>query len=225
MFSSYRNVVVGTRFMSDPTGTRSGGSLPFAPPPKAGDDYMRKQDVEQFQRLIREQQIENENLRAKNERALGRVAKTATDKKELKPPLEPTWRSQVPVLRDFEFWEHQAARYPYMEKSDEHTSFFLRGVTCHPRLSDYPMCKDVISDYFACRENHQFAQFFNICAPLKEQMCACINLVFVKNHERMGRKLNSQVRDDVQEKRREGRLKAIADKAQREEDKRTKFVD
>lgn len=101
-----------------------------------------------------------------------------------------TWRENVPLLRSYEYWRLRAAYYPYIDRSDDRDNFFLRGITCHPRLSDYPMCKSVIRDYFVCRDKNPVMQLANVCAPLKEQFCACINEVFVKNHERGDKKFN-----------------------------------
>jgi hypothetical protein len=192
---------------------------------RQAEEYMRAVDVVRFQTLVAEPRAPHDVGRSAHTRRLGRAGKTATDRGELKPMAEPTWRSHVPVLRDFEYWRQQAVRYPYIERSDEHRALFLRGVTCHPRLSDYPMCKDIISDYFTCRDQHRVMQVFNICSPLKEQMSACINLVFVKNHERQGKKLNKELREDYQEQKREKRLRNLADRTQYAEERRTKFVD
>lgn len=192
---------------------------------KVAEDYMKAQDVEYFQQMIAQRQAESSEKRDMALRRMGKAGKTASDRGELKPMPEPTWRSSVPILRDFEYWRMHADRYPHIEKSDEHTAFFLRGVTCHPRLSDYPMCKDIISDYFTCRDQHKLLQMFNICAPLKEQMSACVNLVFVKNHERQGKKLNTERREEYQEQKREKRLRTLQDKATQAEERRTKFVD
>ncbi|EPY26995.1 hypothetical protein AGDE_10988 [Angomonas deanei] len=96
-----------------------------------------------------------------------------------------TWRQNFPMLRSFEYWQLRADYYPYIERGDRNSeNFFIRGISVHPRLSDYPMCKHVIRDYFICRDENPVLQLFNTCAPLKEQFCACINEVFVKNHER-----------------------------------------
>lgn len=112
-----------------------------------------------------------------------------------------TWQENVPVLRTFEYWSLRAKYYPYIARSDEHDNFFLRGCTVHPRLSDYPMCKTVIRDYFVCRDKNPILQLLNTCAPLKEQFCACINDVFVKNHERGDKKFNDNRPSFFQEQR------------------------
>jgi len=65
-----------------------------------------------------------------------------------------SWRQNVYVLRNFEYWRLRADYYPYLRRSDEKDNFFLRGITCHPRLSEYPMCKAVIRDYFVCRDKN-----------------------------------------------------------------------
>jgi hypothetical protein len=192
---------------------------------QAAEDYMRAEDVASFQAQIEQRRRDDEKVKAFSIQRMGKAGKTATDRGELKPMDDPTWRAQVPILRDFEYWRMHAARYPYIEKSDEHNAFFLRGVTCHPRLSDYPMCKDIISDYFACREQHRFLGPFNICTALKEQMSACINLVFVKNHERAGKKLNKELREDYQEQKRDRRLRTLSDKAHVADERRNKFID
>eukprot|EP00672_Neobodo_designis_P028402 CAMPEP_0174853572 /NCGR_PEP_ID=MMETSP1114-20130205/28995_1 /TAXON_ID=312471 /ORGANISM="Neobodo designis, Strain CCAP 1951/1" /LENGTH=198 /DNA_ID=CAMNT_0016088227 /DNA_START=119 /DNA_END=715 /DNA_ORIENTATION=+ len=195
------------------------------PKEQQAEEYMRFEEVDRFKKLMEEKRLNDEKMDAESIRRFGKKGKTAAERGELKPMAEPTWRSTVPVLRDFEYWTQQAARYPYNEKSDEHNEFFLRGVTVHPRLSDYPMCKDIISDYFTCRDQHPLLHLFNICMPLKEQMSSCINLVFVKNHKRAGRKLNNELREDYDEKKRERRLRAIADKAQQVADRRERFAD
>lgn len=101
-----------------------------------------------------------------------------------------TWRESVPALRTMEYWRLRADFYPYIKQSDGYDDFFIRGSSCHPRLSDYPMCKKVIRDYFVCRDSVKLLQMFNCCTPLREQMTACINVVFVKNHQKGDKKFN-----------------------------------
>lgn len=136
-----------------------------------------------------------------------------------------TWRKDVRLLRDFEYWRLRAEYYPYIERSDQYSdNFFLRGISCHPRLSDYPTCRTVIQDYFICRDKNKVMQLFNMCAPLKEQFCACINEVFVKNHERGDKKFNAQ-RDEYFEKQRERRFSKMMTQAQESVEQRKKFQD
>ena len=189
------------------------------------EEYMQFEEVAKFKQMMEEKRASDEKLDAESLKKYGKKGRTAADRGELKPMPEPTWRATFPVLRDFEYWRAQAQRYPYIEKSDEYNEFFLRGVTVHPRLSDYPMCKDIISDYFTCRDQHPFLHVMNICMPLKEQMSSCINLVFIKNHKRAGRKLNRELREDYEEKKRERRLRAISDKAQQVDDRNSRFAD
>lgn len=143
---------------------------------------------------------------------------------ELSPMAEPTWRASVPVLASFEHWQHRAQRFPYIRRSDELNETLLRGVTCQPRLSDYPMCKDVIVDYYQCRDRHPFLAMWNICAPLKEQLSACINEVFVKNHAKMGKKMNDG-RDEMFERNREKRMQRLTEHAEGMQEKRQKLID
>ena len=120
-----------------------------------------------------------------------------------------TFRSSVPFWRKYEYWQLRADYYPHIKESDKLDNFFLRGITCHPRLSEYPMCKDVIKDYFTCRENNSILMtLFNVCAPLKEQMSACINVVFVRNHERGDKKMNAR-RNEMFETGRQRKLDAM----------------
>jgi hypothetical protein len=187
-------------------------------------DYMTENQVQMFKDSVqadqdRSQSAENQAADAVRQRRMkGHVL-------DMGPMPEPTWRAGYPGLRDFEYWRHQASRYPYIRESDEKSNFFLRGVTVHPRLSDYPMCKEVIADYFTCRESQRALRMFNVCQPVKEQLSSCINLVFVKNHERAAKKFNTKVRGDHQELMREKRLERIGTKAQEAVDRTEKFVD
>ena len=115
-----------------------------------------------------------------------------------------TWRSYLPVFRQAEYWQRRADTFKYIERSDAMDDFFLRGITVHPRLSEYPQCKDVIRDYFACREESQGLAIFNVCAPMKEQMSACINEVFVKKTKQANQKARGKrenARSDMQSKK------------------------
>lgn len=135
-----------------------------------------------------------------------------------------TWRQNVPLMRSFEYWKLRAAYYPYIARSDERDNFFLRGITCHPRLSDYPMCKTVIRDYFVCRDKNPVMQVANMCAPLKEQFCACINEVFVKNHERGDKKFNDN-RDTYFQEQRDKRFHKMLSQVEESIESRTKLQD
>nr|CCD15788.1 unnamed protein product [Trypanosoma congolense IL3000] len=136
-----------------------------------------------------------------------------------------TWRENFFILRDFEYWRLRAEFYPYIRRSDEQNdNFFIRGIACHPRLSDYPMCRKPIQDYFVCRDKNKFLQLFNMCAPMKEQFCACINEVFVKNHERGDKKFNAQ-RDEYFEEQRGRRLSKMMAHAEESLEKRRKMQD
>jgi hypothetical protein len=123
-----------------------------------------------------------------------------------------------------EYWRTRAEYYPYIKRSDAYDDFFLRGVTCHPRLSDYPMCKDVIRDYFVCKDGAPFLQLWNVCAPLKEQMSACINEVFIKNHKRGDKKFNEN-RKAFFESQREKKLSKMLEHIDRATGERTKLQD
>ncbi|KEG11612.1 hypothetical protein DQ04_02441010 [Trypanosoma grayi] len=136
-----------------------------------------------------------------------------------------TWRQNVYVMRNFEYWRLRAEFYPYIERSDERNEdFFLRGISCHPRLSDYPMCRTVIQDYFICRDKNKVMQLFNMCAPLKEQFCACINEVFVKNHKRGDKKFNAH-REEYFEEQREKRFSKMLAHAEESMEQRNKLQD
>nr|CCC50428.1 conserved hypothetical protein [Trypanosoma vivax Y486] len=63
------------------------------------------------------------------------------------------------------------------------------------------MCRRPIQDYFICRDENRAMQILNICAPLKEQFCACINEVFVRNHERGDKKFNAHREEYFQDQR------------------------
>jgi hypothetical protein len=189
------------------------------------EEYMKFEEVAKFKQMLDDKRVQDERLDAESLKKFGRKGRTAADRGELAPMPEATWKATFPILRDFEYWRHQASRYPYIRKSDEHNEFFLRGVTVHPRLSDYPMCKDIISDYFTCREQHPVLHVANICMPLKEQMSSCINLVFIKNHKRAGRKLNTELRDEYDDKKRDRRVRAIGDKAQQVHDRSSRYAD
>ncbi|CAG9571422.1 conserved hypothetical protein [Leishmania major strain Friedlin] len=135
-----------------------------------------------------------------------------------------TWRKDVYVLRSYEYWKLRADYYPYIRRSDEKDNFFLRGITCHPRLSDYPMCKSVIRDYFVCRDRNPVLQIFNACAPLKEQFCACINEVFLKNHERGDKKFNAH-RNEFFEAQRSKRFAKMLNHVEESMEAKTKLQD
>jgi hypothetical protein len=135
-----------------------------------------------------------------------------------------TWRQNVYLLRSYEYWKLRADYYPYIRRSDEKDNFFLRGITCHPRLSDYPMCKAVIRDYFVCRDRNPVLQVFNTCAPLKEQFCACINEVFVKNHERGDKKFNAN-RDEFFQEQRSKRFTKLLNQVEESVEAKTKLQD
>ncbi|EKF30349.1 hypothetical protein MOQ_005843 [Trypanosoma cruzi marinkellei] len=136
-----------------------------------------------------------------------------------------TWRQNVYVWRNFEYWRLRAEYYPYIKRSDEYSdNFFLRGISCHPRLSDYPGCRAVIQDYFICRDKNKVMQLFNMCAPLKEQFCACINEVFIKNHERGDKKFNAN-RKEYFENQRERRFSKMLLQAEESADQRKKLQD
>ncbi|EAN76697.1 uncharacterized protein TEOVI_000754100 [Trypanosoma equiperdum] len=136
-----------------------------------------------------------------------------------------TWRENVFLLRDFEYWRLRAEYYPYVRRGDEQNdNFFIRGIACHPRLSDYPMCRKPIQDYFVCRDKNKILQLFNLCAPMKEQFCACINEVFVKNHERGDKKFNAQ-RNEYFEEQRNRRLSKMMAHVEDSMEKRKKLQD
>lgn len=101
-----------------------------------------------------------------------------------------TWRESFPILRTTEYWKLRADFYPYIKQSDGYDDFFIRGISCHPRLSEYPGCKNVIQDYFHCRDANKILQLINTCVPLREQMASCINVIFVKNHMKGDKKFN-----------------------------------
>jgi hypothetical protein len=149
---------------------------------------------------------------------------SARETGELKPMAERTWKQNVPLLRDFEYWRLRAAQYPHIERSDEDTNFYLRGVTCHPRLSDFPTCKEIIQDYFRCRDDHPYLQIFNICSPMKEQMSSCINEVFVRNSRRVSKKTSESL-DKLMEERRGRRVDKMKETAERMHEKRDKLMD
>ena len=156
--------------------------------------------------------------------ALQEVRKDGPELGDLKPMGPRTWRSRVPVLESFETWRLRAAQFPHIERSDEDPNFFLRGVTCHPRLSDFPTCKEVISEYFRCRDEHPYLHPFNICAPMKEQMSACINEVFVRNSHRVSKRTGATL-DKLVESRHEKRMARMLVSATDIKEKREKFTD
>lgn len=135
-----------------------------------------------------------------------------------------TWRSGLPIFRDFEYWRMRADTFPYITRSDAMDNFFLRGVTVHPRLSDYPMCKDVIRDYFFCREDKKHLVFMNICSPVKEQLSACLNEVFVKRCERANKKALAK-RDELHEENARKKTDRLEASAQKNLERRSKFQD
>ena len=143
---------------------------------------------------------------------------------DLKPMGERTWKQHFPILRDLEYWRLRADQYPHIERSDEDTNFFLRGITCHPRLSEFPTCKDIIQDYFRCRDSHPYLQIMNVCAPMKEQMSSCINEVFIKNSHRVSKKTNAHL-EKTMEQRRERRVDKMKETAENLKEKRDKLVD
>lgn len=157
--------------------------------------------------------------------ALQKRTNEGPDTGSLKPMAERSWwRQHIPVVRSFEYWRLRADQYPHIARSDQDTEFFLRGITCHPRLSDFPTCKDVISDYFRCKDENRFLQAFNICAPVKEQMSSCINEVFMRNSKRSSKRTEKHL-DRVMEERREKRLEKMKVAAAEIKDRRDKLAD
>ena len=156
----------------------------------------------------------------------GKLKKGKYEPVTLLPPKEPTWRANVPILRDLEYWRHVAARYPYIRESDAQPDHWIRGISVHPRLSDFPQCKDVIEDVYRCIEYNPFLRMLNMCAPIKEQMCSCINLVFLKNSFRKSRKhkIGADASEHM-EKKREKRLHLIGEKAKEIQDRSSKLSD
>jgi hypothetical protein len=135
-----------------------------------------------------------------------------------------TWRQHVPVLHKFEWWRLRADRFPYIQRRDELDDFLFRGLSCHPRLSEYPMCKPVIQEYFKCRDSQPILSLLNVCAPIKEQMTSCINEVFVKNHQKQGRGFREK-REEMFERNRERKLDKMKEQAEELMVKRTKLED
>lgn len=142
----------------------------------------------------------------------------------LKPMPEPTWRAAVPVLREWEYWSHQASRYPYITESVSQNDHYITGISVHPRLSDFPQCKDVIDDVFRCMEYNPFLRVTNMCAPIKEQMCACLNMVFLKNSKKKSSKFEAE-KFSLADKRREKHLVALAEKAREIQDRTNNLSD
>eukprot|EP00759_Apiculatamorpha_spiralis_P054008 PhF_6_TR6747/c0_g1_i1/m.9749 len=140
------------------------------------------------------------------------------------PTLQPTWRSYVPVLNKFEAVRIQASQYPYVEESANVEDFFLRGSSCHPRLSEFPQCKEVIRDYFNCRDENKIYQAMNLCNPLKEQVCACVNMIFVKNQKRSSAKA-PKMRMEKMNEYEAYKQRSLDDKANSVHQLKTKFLD
>lgn len=135
-----------------------------------------------------------------------------------------TWRASVPMMRWFEYWRLRADFYPYIKQSDAQENFFLRGITCHPRLSDFPTCKEVIRDYFMCRDEAKILAVANPCAPMKEQLSACINMVFLRNHARGDKKFNDS-REEKFDKLREAKFNKMLANADTSIKERGEFKD
>ncbi len=153
-----------------------------------------------------------------------RAADAAAGGGLLRPMAPRTWRQHVPILRTFEYWRLRADQYPHIERSDKDSDFFLRGTTCHPRLSDFPTCKDIIADYFRCKDENKTLQAFNMCHPIKEQMSACINEVFIRNSHRTSKRTEKHM-DRVMEERREKRLQKVKVAAAEIKERRDSMVD
>ncbi|EPY41354.1 hypothetical protein AGDE_02571 [Angomonas deanei] len=85
-------------------------------------------------------------------------------------------------------------------------------------------CANMIRDYFICRDENPVLQLFNTCAPLKEQFCACINEVFVKNHERGDKKFNAN-RDQFFQAQKEKRFEKLLNQVEETIELKTKLQD
>ena len=99
---------------------------------------------------------------------------------EAKKEHEAQFVRHIPIAGRYDYWQRIADSFPYNKMADSHDEFLLRGISVHPRLSDYPQCSDVIHEYFRCQDQEKFLQMFNICAPIKEQLTSCLNEIFLK---------------------------------------------
>lgn len=185
-------------------------------------EYMTPEAVAEFQRetiASKQGQREKHGLAFKGPHDAAHEAKVAEYIAQ-----NVTWRQSVPALRTLEYWRLRADFYPYIKQSDSYDDFFIRGVSCHPRLSEYPMCKTVIRDYFVCRDSTGLLQMFNACTPLKEQMAACINCVFIKNHQKGDKKFNDN-REQYFEQKQEKRVSKLVDHAATVRQQKDKLMD
>mmetsp|Transcript_7913 Transcript_7913/g.11955 ORF Transcript_7913/g.11955 Transcript_7913/m.11955 type:complete len:148 (-) Transcript_7913:112-555(-) len=98
--------------------------------------------------------------------------------------VQEKWWYDVPIYGHFQRIKDIASKYDYIKKSYEQEVFYFRGSSVHPKLSEFPQCKDVIRDYYKCKDLPVVLQMMSVCEPLKEQLSSCINLQFVKRRNK-----------------------------------------
>ncbi|KNH04783.1 hypothetical protein XU18_4070 [Perkinsela sp. CCAP 1560/4] len=109
----------------------------------------------------------------------------------------PSWWHGLPVYGHFLRIRERAAQYNYVKESYKEEVFYFRGSSVHPKLSEFPQCKDIIRDYYKCRDHSKFLQMLNICGPLKEQLSSCVNLQFVKRRAKDRQKLKETRKQNI----------------------------
>ena len=134
------------------------------------------------------------------------------------------WWYQIPIYNSFLKMKDRAAQYDYIKQGNEQDIFYFRGSSVHPKLSEFPQCKDIIRDYYRCRDEPLRYQMMNICGPLKRQLSACVNLQFVKKKQKSRLKM-METRETEIEKVTRGKEREQEIKKQRIEDMQNKFLD
>ncbi|CUF96144.1 Hypothetical protein, putative [Bodo saltans] len=186
----------------------------------AKKDFMTPEAMEEFRK-----ETNKESQRDKHGNVVkGKIDSVHEAKVEEYIRQHRTWRESVPIFRTTEYWQLRADYYPYIKQSDTYDDFFIRGISCHPRLSEYPGCKNVIRDYFQCRDANRVLQLLNTCVPLREQMTACINVVFVKNHMKGDQKFNAN-RETYFASQQEKRITKLVDHVQSSRDHQKSLQD
>ena len=143
---------------------------------------------------------------------------------EAHEPNEISWTEKVPIYGRYKTEQRLASKYTYVAQSLQKDEFYLRGCTMNPRLSEYPQCKDIIRDYWRCRDEHPVLSFLNICYPFKEELSGCLNLEFLRRQEKVRRKLPKNRRKSLQQTK-EHFEKSVETKKIQIKEMNEKFID
>ena len=127
------------------------------------------------------------------------------------PRQNADWWYSIPVYNKILIYQDRAAMYTYAKQSNEEDIFVFRGASVNPKLSEFPKCKDIIQEYYRCREEPLKYQFLNLCGPLKVELSACVNLQMVKKkqkyREKYQQRRDANLEKDARSRERERELK------------------